>query len=94
MVTETFGDMLFRPESEYLPEFPSPESLKKKIVISTKPPKEYLDIESNTKGRAGTKKMKDSAEEQPKTKEKHSSRDKIEIEGTVNEVKNFLVPVC
>ncbi|XP_034688440.1 phosphoinositide phospholipase C 2-like [Vitis riparia] len=87
MVTETFGDMLFRPESEYLPEFPSPESLKKKIVISTKPPKEYLDIESNTKGRAGTKKMKDSADEQPRTKEKHSSRDKIEIEGTVNEAK-------
>ncbi|KAK8517155.1 hypothetical protein V6N13_092441 [Hibiscus sabdariffa] len=43
MVTQTFGDILFSPGSECLQEFPSPESLKKRIIISTKPPKEYLE---------------------------------------------------
>lgn len=43
MVTQTFGDILFVPGSESLKEFPSPESLKKRIIISTKPPKEYLE---------------------------------------------------
>lgn len=42
MVTQTFGDVLFYPSSEVLKEFPSPESLKKRILISTKPPKESL----------------------------------------------------
>ncbi|GAB2285730.1 hypothetical protein Dimus_020167 [Dionaea muscipula] len=40
MVLETFGVMLYLPESEFLQEFPSPESLKRRIMISTKPPKE------------------------------------------------------
>ncbi|XP_015579164.1 phosphoinositide phospholipase C 2 [Ricinus communis] len=43
MVTQTFGEILFSPGSVCLTEFPSPELLKKRIVISTKPPKEYLD---------------------------------------------------
>lgn len=43
MVTETFGEMLFCPESEKLEELPTPESLKHRILISTKPPKEYLE---------------------------------------------------
>ncbi|KAE8714836.1 Phosphoinositide phospholipase C 6 [Hibiscus syriacus] len=43
IVTQTFGDILFSPGSECLQEFPSPESLKKRIIISTKPPKEYLE---------------------------------------------------
>lgn len=42
MVTQTFGDILFCPGSEVLKEFPSPESLKKRIIISTKPPKDFL----------------------------------------------------
>ncbi|CAI0443637.1 unnamed protein product [Linum tenue] len=42
MVTQTFGDILFCPDSDCLKEFPSPESLKKRIIISTKPPKEYM----------------------------------------------------
>ncbi|XP_074303053.1 phosphoinositide phospholipase C 2-like [Silene latifolia] len=41
MVTKTFGDMLF-PSMDFQ-EFPSPESLKRKILISTKPPKESFD---------------------------------------------------
>lgn len=46
MVTKTFGAMLYRPESEYMTEFPSPESLKKRVLISTKPPTEYLNVQS------------------------------------------------
>ncbi|KAL3650265.1 1-phosphatidylinositol phosphodiesterase [Castilleja foliolosa] len=42
MITQTFGDMLFSPGPECLSEFPSPESLKRRVIISTKPPKEYL----------------------------------------------------
>ncbi|VFQ58320.1 unnamed protein product [Cuscuta campestris] len=43
MVTQTFGDILFTPGLVSLKEFPSPELLKKRILISTKPPKEYLE---------------------------------------------------
>ncbi|RZC26754.1 Phosphoinositide phospholipase C 2 isoform C [Glycine soja] len=50
MVTETFGDILFTPNSESVKEFPSPESLKKRIIISTKPPKEYLEAKEKEKG--------------------------------------------
>ncbi|KAL5580740.1 hypothetical protein UlMin_013182 [Ulmus minor] len=46
MVTETFGEMLFYPESDCLNEFPSPEEMKYRIIISTKPPKEYLQAKS------------------------------------------------
>ncbi|KAJ0978254.1 hypothetical protein J5N97_013728 [Dioscorea zingiberensis] len=46
MVTQTFGDMLYYPDTETLEEFPSPESLKRRIILSTKPPKEYLESKS------------------------------------------------
>lgn len=43
MLTQTFGEMLHYPQGDCLAEFPSPESLKHQIIISTKPPKEYLE---------------------------------------------------
>lgn len=46
MATQIFGDLLYLPETTCLREFPSPESLKNKIIISTKPPKEYLQSRS------------------------------------------------
>ena len=49
MATQIFGDLLFSPESECLAEFPSPESLKRQIIISTKPPKEYLETKIKDK---------------------------------------------
>ncbi|XP_077214497.1 phosphoinositide phospholipase C 4-like [Tasmannia lanceolata] len=64
MVTRTFGDMLFVPEAEYLEELPSPESLKNRIMISTKPPKEYLESKSSKEKDNGQQKGKDSAEEE------------------------------
>ncbi|KAL1190201.1 Phosphoinositide phospholipase C 3 [Cardamine amara subsp. amara] len=46
MLTKTFRGMLFRCGSESCKHFPSPEELKKKILISTKPPKEYLESQT------------------------------------------------
>ncbi|RHN57130.1 putative phosphoinositide phospholipase C [Medicago truncatula] len=43
MTTQIFGDMLYFPHTETMTEFPTPESLKDRVLISTKPPKEYLD---------------------------------------------------
>ncbi|XP_026665048.2 phosphoinositide phospholipase C 4-like [Phoenix dactylifera] len=40
MITGTFGDMLYYPQTETLEDFPSPDALKKMIIISSKPPKE------------------------------------------------------
>jgi phosphatidylinositol phospholipase C delta len=47
MIKETFGDTLHITESEAMSEFPSPEDLKGKIIVSTKPPKEYLQTKSS-----------------------------------------------
>lgn len=43
MATQIFGPMLYYPESDSLEEFPTPASLLHRIIISTKPPKEYLE---------------------------------------------------
>ena len=55
MATQIFGDLLFSPESECLAEFPSPESLKRQIIISTKPPKEYLETKIKDKDEGSQK---------------------------------------
>ena len=78
MVTQTFGDILFCPESEHLVEFPSPESLKRQIIISTKPPKEYLESESITENDNGSNKVKDSSEEGSWGKEVPDMKDRLE----------------
>ncbi|KAJ0553174.1 putative phosphoinositide phospholipase C [Helianthus annuus] len=62
MVTETFGDMLFTPDAESLGEFRSPESLKRRIIISTKPPKEYLKTKEGKISGNGSQKDNDSSE--------------------------------
>ncbi|XP_044981900.1 phosphoinositide phospholipase C 2-like isoform X2 [Hordeum vulgare subsp. vulgare] len=48
MVLEVFGDILYYPESKHLQEFPSPEALKGRVILSTKPPKEYLEAKGGT----------------------------------------------
>ncbi|CAK9164203.1 unnamed protein product [Ilex paraguariensis] len=63
MVTETFGETLFYPESECFNEFPSPEELKYRIIISTKPPKEYLEADSFKNKRNNSQNLKDSDED-------------------------------
>ena len=66
MIDETFGDMLFYPESEIPEAFPSPEELKYKVIISTKPPKEYLIADNDGKKGNGSQKeiLEVSGEEQ------------------------------
>lgn len=43
MAIEIFGELLYYPEPGCFDVFPSPRALKHQIVLSTKPPKEYLD---------------------------------------------------
>lgn len=64
MATQTFGDILFCPGSESLKEFPSPESLKKRIIISTKPPKEYLEAKEIKEKESDSQKGKALGDEQ------------------------------
>ncbi|XVE59417.1 hypothetical protein DITRI_Ditri05aG0044700 [Diplodiscus trichospermus] len=63
MVTQTFGNMLFYPESDCVKEFSSPEELKYRIVISTKPPKEDFEDKSLSSRRNNSQQDKDSAED-------------------------------
>ncbi|KAD3338091.1 hypothetical protein E3N88_33612 [Mikania micrantha] len=64
MVTETFGDVLYYSGSDTMIDFPSPDSLKKRIVVSTKPPKEYLDTaNSMTENKESSMKIKTLSEE-------------------------------
>ncbi|KAJ1380744.1 PLC-like phosphodiesterase, TIM beta/alpha-barrel domain superfamily [Sesbania bispinosa] len=74
MVTQTFGDILFCPTSESIKEFPSPESLKRRIIISTKPPKEYLEAKEVKEKEEEPQKGKPSDDEEAWGKEVPSLR--------------------
>ncbi|XP_052185705.1 phosphoinositide phospholipase C 2-like [Diospyros lotus] len=69
MITQTFGEILFSPGPECLKEFPSPESLKKRIIISTKPPKEYLEAKEVKGKEDDPQKGKDSGDDEAWGKE-------------------------
>lgn len=84
MVTETFGEMLFCPETEYLQEFPSPEALKKRIIISTKPPKEYLESKSFKDKEDAAQKGKDATDEEAWGKEVPDLKDAPEEDDKVS----------
>lgn len=43
MLTETFGEVLYCSDLDTIKKLPSPEKLKHRVIISTKPPKEYLE---------------------------------------------------
>ncbi|GAB2299560.1 1-phosphatidylinositol phosphodiesterase [Dionaea muscipula] len=62
MLIETFGDILFLPGPETFQRLPSPESLKNRIIISTKPAKEYLEAKAYEKD--DSQQGKDSADEE------------------------------
>ncbi|KAK7320602.1 hypothetical protein VNO77_30226 [Canavalia gladiata] len=84
LATQIFGEMLFYPESGCLTEFPSPESLKNRVIISTKPPKERF--ESNRIKDNGNLPMlneSESSEEESWGKESpDSSKTEVETEDT------------
>lgn len=46
MVLEVFGSILYYPQEEHPKELPSPEFLKGRVLLSTKPPKEYLEAKA------------------------------------------------
>ncbi|PIN17175.1 Phosphoinositide-specific phospholipase C [Handroanthus impetiginosus] len=80
MMSETFGNILV-PRSECYLEFPSPESLKNRIIISTKPPKEYLETEMLQEENGGsTTKGRKSSEERAREKENPTLVMKVDIE--------------
>lgn len=61
---KTFKEMLFIPDSECFKKLPSPEDLKYRIIISTKPPKEYLEDKSVNDKEDNLHKRKDSEEDE------------------------------
>ncbi|KAH0689458.1 hypothetical protein KY289_016816 [Solanum tuberosum] len=61
-VIQVFGEMLYYPRSECLEEFPSPEELKHRIILSTKPPKEYLESKHHRDIESASPVKKDSVE--------------------------------
>ncbi|XP_059302386.1 phosphoinositide phospholipase C 6-like [Lycium ferocissimum] len=62
LVIQVFGEMLYYPRSECLEEFPSPEELKHRIILSTKPPKEYLESKHHQDIESASPAKKDSVE--------------------------------
>ncbi|GAB4859945.1 Phosphoinositide phospholipase C 4 [Ancistrocladus abbreviatus] len=91
MMTQIFGNMLFYPKSESVKEFPSPEDLRYKILVSTKPPKEYLAggnfVANNSQSEKGKEPDdglldKASADDQVVTQENDSQDIKIDREGS------------
>nr|ABU53666.1 phospholipase C [Torenia fournieri] len=87
MLTQTFGEMLFCPESDCLSEFPSPEDLKHRVIISTKPPKEYLEAQNSLDKGNNSQKEKDSDEDvwgkEPSSLTAYEEdEDKIDVEVT------------
>ncbi|GMP47323.1 hypothetical protein CsSME_00015111 [Camellia sinensis var. sinensis] len=58
-----FRELLYYLALGCLEEFPSPEALKHRIILSTKPPKEYLESEGPTEKDSSTKAT--SGEESP-----------------------------
>ncbi|OUZ99099.1 C2 calcium-dependent membrane targeting [Macleaya cordata] len=82
MLTQTFEDMLFFPESECLEEFPSPEALKHRILISAKPPKVYVE------GRNFKDKGKDLHEDEASGKEVLEFKTELEADDSVRSENN------
>lgn len=63
MVTTTFGPLLYAPATDPIEEFRSPNSLKKKVLISTKPPKEYLETQ-DPEGKGNLQRLKTSSKKE------------------------------
>ncbi|KAJ8749785.1 hypothetical protein K2173_012336 [Erythroxylum novogranatense] len=59
MITEIFGKKLYRPECECLEDLPSPDDLKYRIIISSKPPKEYKKLKAAKSKRSKSEKDSD-----------------------------------
>jgi hypothetical protein len=93
MATQIFGEILYYPQqSEYLSltEFPSPESLKNRVIISTKPPKERFKsnrIKDNGNYPA-LDGISESSEDESSGKDSPDSPIEVEIKSTVRNASN------
>ncbi|KAG4127971.1 hypothetical protein ERO13_D10G248200v2 [Gossypium hirsutum] len=76
MITETLGDILFTPGPEVFKEFPSLETLKKRIIISTKPPKDYTEAKEDKDKENDSKSDKADDEVAMKKAELHENKPK------------------
>ncbi|XP_047955534.1 phosphoinositide phospholipase C 6-like isoform X2 [Salvia hispanica] len=76
MAMRIFGDSLYCPESGYAEDFPAVESLKYKIILSTKPPKEYLGSNHSKGGETSSPKYKDFSDDE--TEAESEADDKLE----------------
>ncbi|KAG0599415.1 hypothetical protein M758_12G149900 [Ceratodon purpureus] len=75
MILRIFGDALFYPPTNAaMKEFPSPEDLKGRIIVSTKPPKEYLEAEPGAKTAAQNKGVVKELQKEDKQKEPLSDK--------------------
>ncbi|KAI3748848.1 hypothetical protein L6452_12238 [Arctium lappa] len=83
MVTEIFGDVLYSPDAGDNDEFPSPEALKHRIILSTKLPK-GLEKSKQSGGEISPKVIRDSFE-----KEMTSNQDD-DVSGSTQELSQFL----
>jgi len=68
LITETYGNLLYCPESETIETFPSPLFLKNRIVVSTKPPKESK-VSKTKKEEGSSKKTRDPQSSSKKIKD-------------------------
>lgn len=83
MVTQTFGDMLYYPSNESMEEFPSPAALTRRIILSTKPPKEYLEAKSQKVKDGRSQKRKETVEEDSWGKEVTDFKTKLHDDNKV-----------
>lgn len=83
MVTQTFGDLLYYPKSESMKEFPSPAALSRRIILSTKPPKEYLEAQSQKIKDSGSQKRKETIDEDSWGKEVTDFKDELHYDSKV-----------
>lgn len=75
MAIRIFGDSLYCPESGYVEDFPAVESLKYKIILSTKPPKEYLGSNHSKEAETSSPKYKDFSDDE--TEAESEADDKV-----------------
>ncbi|CAL0315763.1 unnamed protein product [Lupinus luteus] len=90
MATQIFGEMLYYPETDRLTEFPSPESLKNRVIISTKPPNECFEptsIKDNDNFVMLSGSESSSSSSSSRGKESPDSMTGVKIEGTMADVK-------
>lgn len=84
MATQIFGEMLFYPGTDCscLTEFPSPESLKNRVIISTKPPKERFKS-NRIKDNPMLNESESSEEESWENESPDSDKNEVETEDMV-----------